>query len=80
MSETHHPADRILSVGGHDIGYPHGHLGYLTEAEENSLRSFKVYLEEKGLYKSGPEPSHDEGTLLYVFLWHTIALSCAAQC
>ncbi|KAK3307171.1 CRAL-TRIO domain-containing protein [Chaetomium strumarium] len=63
MSETH-PADRILSVGGHDIGYPHGHLGYLTQDEENSLRSFKVYLEEKGLYKSGPEPSHDDGTLL----------------
>ena len=59
-------AERVLSVGGHDIGYPHGHLGYLSQDEENALQNFKVFLEEKGLYKSGDKPSHDDQTLLYV--------------
>jgi len=66
------PAQKVRSaasaatttVGGHEIGYPHGHLGYLSDAEEEALRSFKVYLEEKGLYRSGPSPSHDDQTLL----------------
>jgi hypothetical protein len=58
------PAERVVSVGGHDIGYPHGHLGYLTEEEENALKNFKVYLTEKGLYSSFPNPSHDDQTLL----------------
>jgi hypothetical protein len=58
------PADKVLSVGGHDIGYPHGHLGHLTQDEENRLESFKVYLEEQNLYKRGPPPSHDDQTLL----------------
>jgi hypothetical protein len=56
--------DKITSAGGSDIGYPNGHLGHLTEGEENQLKSFKVLLEEKGLYKSGPPPSHDDQTLL----------------
>lgn len=62
MSET--SAERVLSVGGHDIGYPNGHLGHLSSDEENALRNFKTFLEEKGLYKSGPQPSHDDQTLL----------------
>lgn len=46
-------------------GYPHGHLGHLTEEEENALKGFKAYLQEKGdLYKPGPPPSHDDPTLL----------------
>lgn len=57
-------AERVTSVGGHDIGYPHGHLGHLTAEEENALRNFKVYLEEQGLYRPSPEPSHDDQTLL----------------
>ncbi|KAK4125828.1 CRAL/TRIO domain-containing protein [Parathielavia appendiculata] len=57
-------AHRTVSVGGHDIGYPHGHLGYLTQEEENSLESFKVFLQEKGLYTRGPPASHDDQTLL----------------
>ncbi len=59
-----HPAERILSVGGHDFGYPHGHLGNLTEDETKRLEQFKEYLEAKGLYKPGPEASHDDQTLL----------------
>ncbi|KAK4247314.1 CRAL-TRIO domain-containing protein [Corynascus novoguineensis] len=62
MAET--PAEKVLSVGGHDVGYPHGHLGHLTEEEENRLRLFKDFLEEKGLYKGGPPASHDDQTLL----------------
>lgn len=58
------PADRILSVGGHDIGYPHGHLGHLRPEEENALNNFKVFLTEKGLYTAEPVPSHDDQTLL----------------
>lgn len=45
-------------------GYPHGHLGHLTEEEENALKGFKAYLQEKGLYQPGPPPSHDDPTLL----------------
>ncbi|KAK4033563.1 CRAL-TRIO domain-containing protein [Parachaetomium inaequale] len=52
------------SVGSHDVGYPHGHLGHLTEEEDKQLRLFKDFLEEKGLYKPGPPPSHDDQTLL----------------
>ncbi|KAK0620085.1 CRAL-TRIO domain-containing protein [Immersiella caudata] len=53
-----------ISVAGHEIGYPHGHLGHLSDAEEESLRGFKEYLQEKGLYQAGPPPSHDDQTLL----------------
>lgn len=45
-------------------GYPHGHLGHLTNEEEDALRGFKAYLGEKGLYQPGPPPSHDDPTLL----------------
>ncbi|KAK4099216.1 CRAL/TRIO domain-containing protein [Parathielavia hyrcaniae] len=57
-------AQKIVSVGGHDIGYPRGHLGCLMPKEENTLESFKVFLEEKGLYTRGPPASHDDQTLL----------------
>ncbi|KAI3391947.1 hypothetical protein diail_6593 [Diaporthe ilicicola] len=45
-------------------GYPHGHLGHLTQDEEDALKGFKAYLQEKGLYQPGPPPSHDDPTLL----------------
>ncbi|KKY35862.1 putative sec14 cytosolic factor [Diaporthe ampelina] len=45
-------------------GYPHGHLGHLTDEEESALKGFKAYLQEKGLYQPGPPPSHDDPTLL----------------
>ncbi|KAK3294163.1 CRAL-TRIO domain-containing protein [Chaetomium fimeti] len=57
------PAEKTTSAG-QDVGYPHGHLGHLTEGEENQLKAFKVFLEEKDLYKAGPPPSHDDQTLL----------------
>lgn len=45
-------------------GYPHGHLGHLTDEEEKALGGFRVYLHDKGLYQPGPPPSHDDPTLL----------------
>ena len=38
-------------------GYPHGHLGHLTDEEEKALDGFRVYLHDKGLYQPGPPPS-----------------------
>lgn len=61
------PATPVKSAGsmagGHS--YPRGHLGYLTESAEEAFRQFKVVLEERGLYKPGPPPSHDDPLLLY---------------
>ncbi|KAL2267363.1 hypothetical protein VTJ83DRAFT_4640 [Remersonia thermophila] len=59
--------ERVTSVGGHDIGYPHGHLGHLTADEEKSFQEFKAFLTEKGLYTPPGEnkrASCDDGTLL----------------
>ncbi|KAK0750890.1 CRAL-TRIO domain-containing protein [Schizothecium vesticola] len=53
-----------VSVAGHEIGYPHGHLGHLNEEEEAALGEFKALLEERGLYKPGPPASSDDQTLL----------------
>lgn len=66
-SETSGPAHNVKSTGstaGHEIGYPHGHLGHLTADEENAFRNFKLFLQDKGLYKPGPPASHDDATLL----------------
>jgi len=67
-SATAAPAHKVqsaTSVGGHEFGYPHGHLGFLSHDEEASLASFKLFLEEHGLYTPGPPPSHDDQTLMY---------------
>ncbi|KAI1461833.1 CRAL/TRIO domain-containing protein [Annulohypoxylon moriforme] len=55
---------RVPSSGAVEHGYPSGHLGHLTEHEEHALVEFKSLLEEKGLYKPGNPPSHDDPTLL----------------
>ncbi|TRX88875.1 hypothetical protein FHL15_010218 [Xylaria flabelliformis] len=55
---------RVPSSGAVDVGFPRGHLGHLTEEETQALAEFKTLLEEKGLYKPGPPPSHDDPTLL----------------
>jgi hypothetical protein len=57
---------RVPSAGGVEHGYPEGHLGHLTTSEEQALQDFKAVIEEKGLYKPGPPPSHDDLTLLCV--------------
>ncbi|KAH8911536.1 CRAL/TRIO domain-containing protein [Coniochaeta sp. PMI_546] len=68
-SATSDPAQKVAShgtasVGGHEIGYPHGHLGHLSADEENAFRNFKLFLQEKGLYNPGPPASHDDQTLI----------------
>ncbi|OTA64807.1 CRAL/TRIO domain-containing protein [Hypoxylon sp. EC38] len=55
---------RVPSTGAVEHGYPSGHLGHLTEHEEQALVEFKTLLEEKGLYKPGNPASHDDPTLL----------------
>ncbi|KAI0176463.1 CRAL/TRIO domain-containing protein [Hypoxylon sp. FL1284] len=55
---------RVPSMGAVEHGYPSGHLGHLTEHEEQALVDFKTLLEEKGLFKPGHPPSHDDPTLL----------------
>ncbi|KAI0538063.1 CRAL-TRIO domain-containing protein [Xylaria digitata] len=55
---------RVPSSGAVEVGYPTGHLGHLTEHETQALADFKVLLEEKGFYKPGSPPSHDDPTLL----------------
>jgi len=57
---------RVPSSGAAEIGYPKGHLGQLNEHETQALAEFKALLEEKGLYKPGPPPSHDDPTLMCV--------------
>ena len=59
------PAKKVQSAGM-EYGYPHGHLGRLTESEVVQFEAFKRFLEQKELYTAGPPPSHDDPTLLYV--------------
>merc|ERR1711988_784110 len=44
--------------------YPNGHLGHLTQSEEEALNKFRAILEERGYWKPGPPASHDDPTLL----------------
>lgn len=79
-SATSGPAKGVLSQpAGIEHGYPHGHLGHLNEEEENALRNFKLFIAEKGLYKPGPPPSHDDQTLLYVLFPFRPASFCAGK-
>ncbi|KAK7997225.1 CRAL-TRIO domain-containing protein [Apiospora arundinis] len=55
---------RVPSAGGVEHGYPQGHLGHLTASEEQALKDFKTFLQEKGAWTPGPPPSHDDPTLL----------------
>lgn len=59
---------RVPTAGAVGEGYPRGHLGHLTPEEEQALKDFKVFVEEKDLFKPGPPPSHDDATLLCVLL------------
>lgn len=63
-SHTSHASH--ASHAGAEFAYPHGHLGALSEREEEALAKFKTLLEEKGYWKPGPPPSHDDATLLCV--------------
>ncbi|KAL2760212.1 hypothetical protein ACRALDRAFT_2096211 [Sodiomyces alcalophilus JCM 7366] len=47
-----------------DGGYPHGHCGHLDDYQQSQFVAFKELLTERGLYKPGPPPSHDDPLLL----------------
>ena len=50
-----------------EIGYPNGHLGYLTQEQENALAEFRKILAAEGLYTAGTNgsrPSHADSVLL----------------
>lgn len=55
---------RSLAALDPGVGYPHGHLGHLTAAEEAALLQFKTHLASSGLYAPGPPPSHEDAALL----------------
>ncbi|KAK5991464.1 SEC14 cytosolic factor-like protein [Cladobotryum mycophilum] len=59
-------ASRVKSTAStaSQLGFPQGHLGHLTPSQEQTLDDFKSILEEQGLWKQGPPPSHDDQTLL----------------
>lgn len=64
-SGTSVPATRVKSSASTTsvYGYPRGHLGHLSEHEEEALSAFKKVLEERGAWKRDPV-SHDDQTLL----------------
>ncbi|KAB5545919.1 CRAL-TRIO domain-containing protein [Coniochaeta sp. 2T2.1] len=65
MSDTLDPAQKVTSTGtAHEIGYPNGHLNHLNEEEQEAFQNFKTLVQERGLYKPGPPPSHDDQTLI----------------
>ena len=56
----------ILATG--EYGYPVGHLGHLTEQQEEALESFKEMLASKGLYTPATAntlASHEDCLLLW---------------
>lgn len=66
-ADTGAPATRVKSTAssiGEGYKYPNGHLGYLSLQQEDAFFKFKAVLEERGLYKPGPPPSHDDPLLL----------------
>jgi hypothetical protein len=70
MSGTAGPVHRVSSAV-EVYGYPQGHLGHLTDEEEERLKEFKALCAEKGLYKEGTDGelgTHDDATLLYAKL------------
>lgn len=68
LEVTGAPAARITSTASTiaDYAYPYGHLGHLTPKQEEAFVQFKKVLEERGLVKAGPPPSHDDPLILYV--------------
>ncbi|XWX01197.1 hypothetical protein V2A60_009223 [Cordyceps javanica] len=60
------PVSRIKSSAStvSALNYPHGHLNSLNDQQEEALQKFKAVLEERGVWKRGPPPSHNDQTLL----------------
>ncbi|KAJ4265087.1 hypothetical protein NW762_005333 [Fusarium torreyae] len=66
LEPTGAPAARITSTASTiaDYAYPYGHLGHLTQKQEDAFIQLKKVLEERGLYKPGPPASHDDPLIL----------------
>lgn len=66
------PAHRVCSAV-EVFGFPEGHLGHLSEEQEEALREFKEKTKEQGLY-DGPHGDqfgvYDDAQLLFVSLIH----------
>ncbi|ATY67283.1 Cellular retinaldehyde-binding triple function [Cordyceps militaris] len=60
------PVSRVKSSAStaSAFNYPHGHLNSLSDQQEEALQKFKAVLEERGVWKRGPPPSHNDQTLL----------------
>jgi hypothetical protein len=60
-----------------EYGYPVGHLGHLSEAQETALEEFRKLCAESGVYKPATEASpasHDDVMLLYCNFSHIVAV------
>lgn len=79
MSSTSGPAHRVASAQ-EIFGFPQGHIGHLTDEEQEALVQFKALVTEKGLYREadgGDEyGTHDDATLLLVSLRFLCSHSC----
>jgi len=62
IADPAHPSSDPSAVQAQS--YPNGHLGHLTQSEEEALNKFRAILEERGYWKPGPPASHDDPTLL----------------
>jgi hypothetical protein len=66
---TRVPSNASASRKSGEFGFPVGHLGHLTSAQETALTQFKELCAEQGLYTpavDGKPPSHNDAELLYV--------------
>ncbi|CAK7203164.1 hypothetical protein SEUCBS139899_005894 [Sporothrix eucalyptigena] len=62
-----HSKQQNAAAAAVEYGYPHGHVGYLSESEAIAFAEFKTYLVEQGAYTPKTETSpasHDDPTLL----------------
>ncbi|KAG6041337.1 hypothetical protein E4U41_004867 [Claviceps citrina] len=65
-SGTSEPATRVKSSASTTSrsAFPLGHLGHLSDEEEDALNKLKALLEKGGVWTRGPPASHDDQTLL----------------
>ncbi|CAK7214574.1 hypothetical protein SBRCBS47491_002190 [Sporothrix bragantina] len=62
-----HSKQQNAAAAAVEYGYPHGHVGYLSESEATAFAEFKSFLAEKGAYTPATDStpaSHDDPTLL----------------
>ncbi|KAJ4390931.1 hypothetical protein N0V93_004530 [Gnomoniopsis smithogilvyi] len=67
LSRTSTSRSQAPVKGALEYGYPHGHLGHLTETESTTFAAFKTLLAEHKLYHPATPTapaSHDDATVL----------------